>query len=107
MNPGDWSFGELVERALEAGASKLHLAVGAPPMMRLPGEGVFPVGEGYGAIEEARLAREFSVLVAPERWSALESDGSGEVSLLETYGMPWKMTLYKVGGRWAAVVHLT
>lgn len=102
----DWTFGELYEIALREGATKIHLTLNSPPMMRLADRSIAPAGGGFAPITVERLMRELSVLVEPEKWDELEQQGEGEVSLLSTYGAPLKLSLYRVGGNWSAVVHL-
>ncbi|MBX3730524.1 MAG: hypothetical protein KF858_15205 [Candidatus Sumerlaeia bacterium] len=105
MTGRDWMFEDLVLRAEEEGAGRLHLAAGAPPLMRRRGEDLMPVDKAIGPLEPARLARELSRLVEPEDWRRLELTGSGEVSVF-CCARVVRLSLYRASGEWAAVAHL-
>lgn len=104
MTDADWTFDELLNRAEDEGAVKIHLVAGAPPMLRRRGEDLFPAGS-YAPLTPDRIARELSALVEPEAWHRIETIGEGDVAV-HRLALSLRLTLYRTANEWAVVVHL-
>ncbi|MCB2153298.1 hypothetical protein KQI84_00300 [bacterium] len=106
MDSEDWSFLQLADLASDAGADKLHLRVGVPPLMRGSDRELVPVDEQLAELTEARLMRELSVLVEPELWPEFEQIGEGECQVMGGPRGFVRLTLFRNAGSWSVVAHL-
>ncbi|MDK2972680.1 MAG: hypothetical protein PWP23_2435 [Candidatus Sumerlaeota bacterium] len=104
MTNADWTLDDLIYRAEEEGAGKIHLVAGAPPMLRRRGEDLFPAGP-YPPLTSERIARELSTLVEPEAWHRIETIGEGDLTV-HRLALSLRLTLYRTANEWAVVVHL-
>ena len=101
------SLWDLVELAAAAdGAQALHLAVGKPPMIRIVGEGLRPLGDSLPTITSKGIMRMLSTVVDPESWDRIEQTGEGETVLSRGAGRPMRLVLFRNSEAWSVVVHL-
>lgn len=102
--PRFWDLVELAA-ALE-GVQAMHLAIGKPPMVRLAGEGLQPLGEDLPVVTWKSIQLMMASVVEPEAWARLEQVGEGEFSLSRGAGRPIRLVLFRNSEFWSAVVHL-
>ena len=104
---GTTNMWDLIGAAGLEDARTLHLHIGRPPCIRreegslelLPGE--------WPELDSRAMLVMLSGMVDPDLWDHFEANGQGEVSLSRSGGgRPIRLTLFKSGGQWAAVVHL-
>jgi Tfp pilus assembly pilus retraction ATPase PilT len=99
------SLWNLVEEALSLGARTLHLAPGAPPLVRLPESPLSPIEAFPEHLTADSLEAMLRAVVDPQQWELLEREGDGEVTIADG-GRPFRVALFLSQGRWAAVVRL-
>lgn len=98
---------KLIDEALSLeGASKIHLAAGRPPLVRIDGMGLQPFPQEKPVLTWETIQLMLSLVVEPERWDQLEKDGEGEIRLSTGSGRPIAMALFRSAGAWSAVIHL-
>lgn len=97
---------DLIEESMEIdGATKLHLTVGRPPMVRGP-EGLRPLNDEYRVLTWKSIATILTLVVDPEKWDQFDQVGEGEVRLTHGTGKPITLTVFRSSEAWSAVVHL-
>lgn len=99
------SLWDLVEEALFLGARTLHLAAGAPPLVRMPEAPLSPMEAFPDHLTADGIEVLLRAVVDPRRWELLEREGDGEVTIADG-ARPFRVALFLSQGRWAAVVRL-
>lgn len=98
-------FWQLWSAADAAGATRLHLSAGRPPLARLPGGQLAPVEGHAGALEQEDVMRLLSMLVEPEAWPGLERTGDGDAAVVAPDGRRVVVTVFRANASqtWSAV----
>lgn len=98
-------FWQLWSVADDAGARRLHLTVGRPPLARTPGGELAPVAGDEHTLAHDDVMRLLSMLVEPEAWTRLERTGDGDVSLISPDGRRVRLTVFRANASqtWSAV----
>ena len=94
---------ELMTRAIEAGASDLHLNPGRPPVGRVDGKLVPLVDEELTDAQAATLCRE---LCDDKHWAELESVGTTDIGLAHPSGTRFRVSCMVQRGRHTAILRL-
>ncbi len=94
---------ELVRRARNAGASDLHLAAGAQPVVRVGGA-LQPL---YGQVlQAAALAKDLQQLLPPTAWQELLHSGEVDTAFSDACGERYRLNAYRQSGVLAASIRL-
>lgn len=89
------------------GARSLHLAVGRPPLVRVPEEGLRELRPDLPIIDRNSIIVLLCGVIDPERWDAIEAIGDGEILLSRSLaGSPITLNVFRNSESWSAVVHL-
>ncbi len=100
------SLWDLIETAQSLeGVHTLHLAVGRPPMARMPSGELQPIDPSYQVLTYKTVALLLSLVIEPEKWEAFERVGEGEVRLTNG-GLSIRLNVFRNSEAWSAVVHL-
>ena len=94
---------ELMTRAIDAGASDLHLNPGRPPVGRVDGKLVPLVDEELTDAQAATLCRE---LCDDKHWAELESVGTTDIGLAHPSGTRFRVSCMVQRGRHTAILRL-
>ena len=94
---------ELMTRAIDAGASDLHLNPGRPPVGRVDGKLVPLVEEELTDTQAASLCRE---LCDDKHWAELESVGTTDIGLAHPSGTRFRVSCMVQRGRHTAILRL-
>lgn len=88
-----------------AGATRLHLAVGKPPMARVPSGELAPIDGFDAALSNDDVLRLLSTLVDPDAWPRLERNGDGDASATSPDGRRVTITVFRAQASqaWSAV----
>ncbi len=99
---------DLVDRALDLdGATRIHLSIGRPPMVRLADRSLRPLDETMPPLTYQTVQFMLSQVVEPERWEGFERTGEGEIQLAEGGGgRRISLALFRSSEAWSAVIHL-
>ncbi len=89
------------------GATRIHLSIGRPPMVRLADRSLRPLDEEMPALTFQTMQLMLARVVEPERWGQLERTGEGEMRLAGGGGgRPISLALFRSSEAWSAVIHL-
>ncbi len=97
---------DLIRQAARLQARALHLHVGRVPAVRGAMRELEPLDPGAAPLDARAMAIMLSRVVDPDAWDRLEAEGQGEVSLSQFEGRPVRLSLFRHGGQWSAVVFL-
>lgn len=97
---------DLIRRAADVQARALHLHVGRVPAVRGAMRDLEPLDPAMEPLDTRTMAVMLARVVDPDAWDRLEAEGQGEVSLSQFEGRPIRLSLFKHGGHWSAVVFL-
>lgn len=94
---------DLMNRAIEAGASDLHLNPGRPPVGRVDGKLVHLTEDVLTDEEAKELCRE---LCDDRHWQELEEDGTTDIGLAHPSGNRFRVSCMRQRGRHTAILRL-
>lgn len=86
-----------------AGARRLHLATGRPPMARAAGGELAAVAGFDADLAPDDVMRLLSTLVEPDDWAKLERNGDGEMAVFSPTGARVSLTVFRANQLWSAV----
>ncbi len=96
----------LIGQASTVQARALHLHVGRVPAVRGAMRDLEPLDPDAPPLDERTLMGMLARVVDPDAWDRLDAAGQGEVSLSKFEGRAIRMSLFRHGGVWSAVVFL-
>ncbi len=94
---------ELMSRAVDAGASDLHLNPGRPPIVRVDGK-LVPLGTDI--VDDSQAEAWCRELCDDEHWAELERVGTTDIGLAHESGNRFRVSCMRQRGRHTAILRL-